>query len=781
MIRSGVAPFVNRIGGEVFLLAQVQQVGAYGLRKAAESLQQLSLGKFAVSPEILKRAIPILVLVFVVVIIAGISLHRYAAHGRTLVASSAKLSLMADVTALKIADRMRADDLNLAGQRDLSLSLPSGATSDGRVFLVTDAGGYIRAAAPASVTYIDRALLTVLGPDQPLTTLGGSAGVLRLKLTDGQDVLATVRNFGDRQGQIAVLQTVSGALTPWRRETFVLTTMLTMATMVIVLLGLTFNWQTARAEGAESMLQRTTTRLEKALNRGRCGLWDWDLSRGQVFWSNSMYELLGMQRKSAMLSFGELAELIHPDDADLYEFANAVAEGKHQMIDTEFRLRHADGHWVWLRARAEVTRTKDEAGPHLVGISVDITDQKLMAAQNHEKDLRLLDAIENISEAFVLWDCDNRLVMCNSKYRQFYRLPGSFTQPGAHYEDVVAAATEPVVTTRQDVKDSDEEGSNTYEAQLEDGSWLNISERRTKDGGFVSVGTDITALKAHESRLMDSERELMNTISDVDASRRTLEHQTQQLVEMAEKYQTEKIRAEAANRSKTEFLANMSHELRTPLNAIIGFSEIMQAGLFGKLGSEKYSEYSSDILAAGKYLLDVINDILDMSKIEAGRLSLDPEEVDLAPLISDALRVTTSRAEDDRITISNAINSPILCFGDKRALKQVLLNILSNAVKFSKTDGEIQVSATQVNGETQVSIIDDGIGIAAEDLEKIGRPFEQVESQITKSRQGSGLGLAISRSLIELHGGVLDIQSTVGSGTKVVFTLPASTPLAQSA
>jgi len=762
-------------------LAQVQQVGAYGLRKAAESLQQLSLGKFAVSPEILKRAIPILVLVFVVVIIAGISLHRYAAHGRTLVASSAKLSLMADVTALKIADRMRADDLNLAGQRDLSLSLPSGATSDGRVFLVTDAGGYIRAAAPASVTYIDRALLTVLGPDQPLTTLGGSAGVLRLKLTDGQDVLATVRNFGDRQGQIAVLQTVSGALTPWRRETFVLTTMLTMATMVIVLLGLTFNWQTARAEGAESMLQRTTTRLEKALNRGRCGLWDWDLSRGQVFWSNSMYELLGMQRKSAMLSFGELAELIHPDDADLYEFANAVAEGKHQMIDTEFRLRHADGHWVWLRARAEVTRTKDEAGPHLVGISVDITDQKLMAAQNHEKDLRLLDAIENISEAFVLWDCDNRLVMCNSKYRQFYRLPGSFTQPGAHYEDVVAAATEPVVTTRQDVKDSDEEGSNTYEAQLEDGSWLNISERRTKDGGFVSVGTDITALKAHESRLMDSERELMNTISDVDASRRTLEHQTQQLVEMAEKYQTEKIRAEAANRSKTEFLANMSHELRTPLNAIIGFSEIMQAGLFGKLGSEKYSEYSSDILAAGKYLLDVINDILDMSKIEAGRLSLDPEEVDLAPLISDALRVTTSRAEDDRITISNAINSPILCFGDKRALKQVLLNILSNAVKFSKTDGEIQVSATQVNGETQVSIIDDGIGIAAEDLEKIGRPFEQVESQITKSRQGSGLGLAISRSLIELHGGVLDIQSTVGSGTKVVFTLPASTPLAQSA
>ena len=755
-------------------MAYVQQVGAHQLRRAAEKLQQLSLGKFAVSPEVLKRAIPLLVLIFVVVIIAGIGIHRYAAHGRTLVASSAKLSLMADVAALKLAERLTAEELATAGQRDLSLSLPSGATSDSRIFLVTDAGGYIRAAAPASVDYIDRALLTVLGPDQPLTTLGDSAGVLRLTLTDGSDVLATVRNLGVHSGQIAVLQSVSGALTPWRRETFVLSSMLTMATMVIVLLGLTFNWQTARAEGAETMLLRTTTRLEKALNRGRCGLWDWDLSRGQVFWSNSMYDLLGMKRRSAMLSFGELAELIHPDDADLYEFANALADGKHQVIDTEFRLRHADGHWVWLRARAEVTQTGDEAGPHLVGISVDITDQKLMAAQNHEKDLRLLDAIENISEAFVLWDCDNRLVMCNSKYRQFYRLPGSVAQPGAHYEDVVAAATEPVVHTRLEIKDGEEEGSNTFEAQLEDGSWLNISERRTKDGGFVSVGTDITPLKAHESRLMDSERELMTTIADVDASRRILEQQAQQLVEMAEKYQTEKIRAEAANRSKTEFLANMSHELRTPLNAIIGFSEIMQAGLFGKLGSEKYSEYARDILASGQYLLDVINDILDMSKIEAGRLDLDPQEIDLAKLVSDALRVVTSKAEDDAITIDNQIDGPLNCTGDKRALQQVLLNILSNAVKFSRAKGQITVSASQDNGETRLCIADNGIGIAAEDLEKIGRPFEQVETQITKSRQGSGLGLAISRSLIELHGGVLDIDSTVGSGTKVVFTLPAA-------
>ena len=753
-------------------MEHVQQVSAQQLRKAAEGLQNLSLGRFAVSPELLKRIIPLLVLIFVIVIIASIGIHRYADHGRTLVASSAQLSLMADVTALKLSEQLNSEDGTLVSQRDLSLSLPPGATTNGRIFLATDTGGFVRATAPASIGFSDRALLTVLGPDQPLTTLGGSAGVMRLTLTDGQDVLATVRSLGSTPGQIAVLQPISGALTPWRRETFVLSSMLSMAAMVIVLLGLTFNWQTARAEGAEAMLLRTTNRLEKALNRGRCGLWDWDLSRGQVFWSNSMYDLLGMERKSAMLSFGELAELIHPDDADLYKFANAVADGEHKMIDSEFRLRHADGHWVWLRARAEVTQSNDEAGPHLVGISVDITDQKQMAAQNHEKDLRLLDAIENISEAFVLWDCDNRLVMCNSKYRQFYKLPGSVVQPGANYEDVVAAATEPVVHTRMEIREGDEEGAHTFEAQLEDGSWLNISERRTKDGGFVSIGTDITPLKAHESRLMDSERELMSTISDVDASRRTLEHQAQQLVEMAEKYQKEKIRAEAANRSKTEFLANMSHELRTPLNAIIGFSEVMQAGLFGKLGSEKYSEYARDILTSGQYLLDVINDILDMSKIEAGRLYIEPEKTDLAALVSDALRVVAARAEEENLSVINDIREPTTCTADKRALKQILLNILSNAVKFSEAGGEIHVGASHENGATRVCISDNGIGIAAEDLEKIGRPFEQVETQITKSRQGSGLGLAISRSLVELHAGTLEIDSTVGQGTQVVFTLP---------
>ena len=163
-------------------------------------------------------------------------------------------------------------------------------------------------------------------------------------------------------------------------------------------------------------------------------------------------------------------------------------------------------------------------------------------------------------------------------------------------------------------------GARTFEAQLDDGRWLQISERRTKDGGFVSVGTDITELKRHEEKLIESEQRLMATVADLRTSQQTLERQTEQLADLAEKYAEEKDRAEEANQAKSKFLANMSHELRTPLNAIIGFSEIMESGMFGPLGADKYHEYCRDIRESGHYLLDVINDILDMSKIEAGRI-----------------------------------------------------------------------------------------------------------------------------------------------------------------
>ncbi|MBO6636408.1 MAG: PAS domain-containing sensor histidine kinase, partial [Parvibaculum sp.] len=190
-----------------------------------------------------------------------------------------------------------------------------------------------------------------------------------------------------------------------------------------------------------------------------------------------------------------------------------------------------------------------------------------------------------------------------------------------------------------------------YEAQLEDGRWLQISERRTKDGGFVSVGTDITALKKHEEKLMDKEKRLKASVSDLQKSRQTLEIQARQLVEMADKYQEEKTRAEDANKAKSEFLANISHELRTPLNAIIGFSDIMTQEMFGPIGTERYTDYCKDIYSSGTYLLNVINDILDMSKIEAGKFDLDLVELRLAVVTDQSLKMVEHLASDKGITL----------------------------------------------------------------------------------------------------------------------------------
>jgi two-component system cell cycle sensor histidine kinase PleC len=318
-------------------------------------------------------------------------------------------------------------------------------------------------------------------------------------------------------------------------------------------------------------------------------------------------------------------------------------------------------------------------------------------------------------------------------------------------------------------------GARTFEAQLDDGSWLHISERRTKDGGYVSVGTDITRIKEHEQKLVDNDLRLRATVVDLKRSQTTLEQQAIELVDLAQKYSDEKNRAEEANQTKSKFLANMSHELRTPLNAIIGFSEVMGSGMFGTLGSEKYQEYCHDILTSGHYLLEVINDILDMSKIEAGRMKLDMETLDLSQTLAESLRVVSGRADDKHLALDTDIEGTVPVVADRRAIKQILVNLLSNAVKFTPDGGRITVRCRRRRNAVVLMIADTGIGIAPQSLARLGKPFEQVESQLTKTYHGSGLGLAIAKSLTNLHGGSMKLRSQLGIGTVVCVSLPRDT------
>ena len=241
-------------------------------------------------------------------------------------------------------------------------------------------------------------------------------------------------------------------------------------------------------------------------------------------------------------------------------------------------------------------------------------------------------------------------------------------------------------------------------------------------------------------------------------------------------------KAQQADRSKAEFLANMSHELRSPLNAIIGFAEIIRDEMFGPIGQEQYKEYIADIHSSGTHLLNLINDILDLSKIEAGKQDLSESLVALHEVVGSCRRVIHARAEEARLTLVSDIPPDLpLLLADERKLKQVLINLLSNAVKFTPEGGTITTKAWIENGAFVVAISDTGIGIAPEDIEKAMAAFGQVDSDLNRRANGTGLGLPLVKSLIELHGGSFHLESTVGVGTTVTMRLPHSRVFADGA
>jgi two-component system cell cycle sensor histidine kinase PleC len=736
------------------------------IKGLAQSIANPAYRRLLTAEPLLRRAVPVLIIAFLVTICVGAFVQVLDQRRQTLDTMVLSLEAVADVAAERLGQPLKnARDPIERPQELLAKTLPSWATESGRRFLLSNEHGVVIAAIPATDLTIGRRLVDLLGPTQPLTTFGAGAGVMEIALPDGPHALATVRMLKAPFGQLAIVQQRDSALASWRSLTTLTVTLSATTGFVVLILGFAFHWQATRAREADVIYETVRSRIDTALNRGRCGLWDWDLARGRIFWSQSMFDILGLKAKDDLLTFGDVNKLVHPDDLQLYELATDLAEARATTIDHAFRMRHAAGHWVWLRARCELVRQAGDPGLHLIGIAVDVTEQKSLVEKTMAADMRLRDAIETIPEAFVLWDAENRLVLCNSNFQELHNLADDDIASGAPYESVVAAGSKPVVRNKIVTGGPAIPGARTFEAQLEDGRWLHISERRTKDGGYVSVGTDITALKTHEEKLIDSERRLMATVSDLRASQ-------QRTAELAEKYATEKTRAEEANQAKSKFLANMSHELRTPLNAIIGFSEIMGSGMFGPLGAEKYREYCSDIHGSGQYLLDVINDILDMSKIEAGRIRLDFEDLDLDSLLNESMRVVSSRAQEKRLEVSSRISSDLRLRADRRAVKQVALNLLSNAVKFTPAGGRITVRGRASSECIVLGIADSGIGIAKDALAKLGRPFEQVESQLTKSHQGSGLGLAIAKSLVELHGGRMRIRSRLGKGTLVVVRLP---------
>ncbi|MGU3359933.1 PAS domain-containing sensor histidine kinase [Methylobacterium sp. M6A4_1b] len=662
-----------------------------------------------------------------------------------------------------------------AAHRNLGALLPPGLLHAGRQILLISPNDVIVAANPP-LSGPRRTLTQHLGEMQALSTLGESAGVMTVTLADGSVVIAALRNLPAGRGQVAVLQPLSAITAAWTTRMRNQAILLGAAALVIIGTGIAYALQTRRAYAVDRVCEEIKQRLDTALGRGRCGLWDWDIPRGRIYWSDSMYALLGYHREREFLSFGDVNALVHPDDGDLYSLARHLAASQ-STVDHEFRVRGATGNWVWMRMRAEIVPDTMDGGRHLVGIALDVTEQRNLAELNATADMRLRDAVEAISEAFVLWDTGNRLVLCNSKFRHLHALSPEDAIPGRRYAEIMGRGVLPPV--RRELRDLEPSGATarTFEAELTDGRWLQISERRTKDGGYVSVGTDITSLKRHQEQLVQSERELIETVRDLKRSRRTLELQTQQLADLAERYLDQKAQAEGANQAKSEFLANMSHELRTPLNAIMGFAELMESEVYGTLGSPRYTDYCRDIRSSGDYLLSVIDDILNMSRIEAQTVKLAPRELAVASAIEGTLKLVGESARAKSLAVNVDVVEALTVLADERALHQILTNLVQNAVKFTPPgDGRIIIKARPAGDHVHIFVEDTGIGIPKSALRRLGAPFQQVETNLTRSHKGSGLGLAIARSMAELHGGGLRIRSQEGLGTIVMVRLPIPTP-----
>ncbi|HEY0598919.1 PAS domain-containing sensor histidine kinase, partial [Brevundimonas sp.] len=566
----------------------------------------------------------------------------------------------------------------------------------------------------------------------------------------------------DETGLIAVASTpVSVGAGALMDDAWVLTAPFIIGVLVLLLVLL----QQRKEAGISREWAASERRFRGAVEAARCGVWDWDLESGQILLSDYMADLMGLER-TGVTSAEVMMERIHPRYRNAVEHALRQAE-TFGAFEVSFPVPDAQGRARWIDARGQARGERGEDGfTSILGIALDTTEARRAKAHAQAAEGRLRDGIESVSDAFVLFDRQGRLILSNQAFQDAFNFEPGVVRKGVLKTDLNRIAALAIKS------DQPAPGgrAGAREVELHDGRWLQLVERFTSDGGSVVTAADITAIKHKEAERQRATERLHVTITE-------LEDREEKLSLLARKYEVAMTRAEAANQAKSEFLANMSHELRTPLNAINGFSEIMAGEMFGPLGDPRYKGYAADILRSGQHLLSLINDILDMAKIEAGKLTLHYEAVSLKEIVDDAARLMRGRVEEAGLKL--LVDAPDLptIEADHRGLKQVVLNLLSNAVKFTPEGGDIVVALSREDDDrVRIAVTDTGIGIAAEDLTRLARPFEQVEGQHSKTNQGTGLGLALTKSLIELHGGTMTMESEPGRGTTVSFDLPMRRP-----
>lgn len=482
--------------------------------------------------------------------------------------------------------------------------------------------------------------------------------------------------------------------------------------------------------------------------RAEIGTWSFDLRSATHTWSQSMYALAGYSPSD-------------PIDTDVLRKSVCVSEQVHIAQAIGYALNTGEQfdciiHGVTLGPRRggatgqvlEVhcaVEMDDQGAPAIIYGTCQNVTERIREEEARQLEQRQFAAmLGGASDIIVFYTPDGRVVYASEALgRLLGRTPREIER--GRYMCFVHPADLSEAKRVMVCPGPGQENSATYRVQRKDGRYVWIEavtraifdDRTGRVSNLVTVLRDVTERKSYEAGLMAAQQ-----------------------------------KAEAASRAKSTFLANMSHELRTPLNAIIGFSEIMRDGTFGPLGHARYSEYSDLIFKSGRHLLSLITDILDLAKIEAGKMELTSVPCCVADAVDDCVRTLAGQAAQASLTLSAETDAALLALCDQRGLRQVILNLLSNAIKFSRPGGTVRIGGTAQDGRVKVWVQDNGVGMSEEEVARAGTPFEQSRRDAFQAGQGTGLGLALAKALVERHGGQLHIQSQVDVGTTVTVDFP---------
>ncbi len=530
---------------------------------------------------------------------------------------------------------------------------------------------------------------------------------------------------------------------------------------------------------SEAALQTVRFNLDQAQRIGHVGIWEWDVLSGELWLSDEALRILGLpSRSGGTITYQQLLDAVPAEDRAAVEAAMDCSLTSLSGYHVEHRTRWRDGSIHTVRQQGEVACDENGLPTRMVGTLLDITRrrqvEKALSAAQEQLERRVRDRTRALlREVAQRQRAESVLRESEQRIRTIAdALPGliayidhgrRFQFANRQHQDWLGLAPEGMV------------GKTAAEVLPEEMLALmrpHLSEvlagHEVSYGGWITAHNgERRAIQATHLPHRAADGEVLGFFSlvlDVTVSRLA----EQQL-------RAAKEAAELADRAKSEFLANMSHELRTPLNAIIGFSDVMRAEVMGPLGNDAYRGYAGDIHDSGQHLLSVINEILDMSKVEAGQVELFPEEVVLPDLARQTLPLLRERAEQAKVRLLNALDEdlpPLLV--DARRFKQIVLNLLSNAVKFTLPGGTVRLWAElEADGTLTLSVSDDGIGMDADGMAKAFRPFAQVDGSLARRFDGTGLGLPLTKAFIELHGGRLELISAIGHGTIARVHVPA--------